>query len=226
MLSRYRWYRVQLPKTNIDLLQVIMQQPLTHDRSFGFSVLDNSIDEVKYRFFWRTKVVVTRFDEIGEPVYEKIESVNFTDFVIIPMGEVTLLRVENPTKSVRELLNALEFIIGFGFTCKPLTFERSRPTKIFENVDSARLISLKVLGAVVEEDLVARMEFVSKQGMELDKIQLLHGLSYKVDYAVFELVFEGVKGQVAFASSGLVKISGQLSPKLLALVESDLYALL
>lgn len=225
MLSRYRWYKIQLPKTKIDLLQLITQQPLTQDGSFGFSVLENSISDVKYRFFWRTKVVITRFDEAGEPIYEQIESVNFTDFAIIPMDEVTLLRVENPTKSVRALLNALEFIIGFGFTCKPLTFERSRPTKIFESVDSAKLISLKVLGAVVDEDLVARMEFVSKQGMELGRIQLLHGLSYKIDYAVFELVSEGVRGQIAFASSGLVKISGQLSPKLLALVESDLYAL-
>jgi hypothetical protein len=67
------------------------------------------------------------------------------------------------------------------------------------------------------------MEFVSKKGVELDKIQLLQGLNYRVDHAVFELIFEGVKGQAAFASTGLVKISGQLSPKLLVLFESDLY---
>ena len=101
MLSRYRWYKIQLPKTKIDLLQLITQQPLTQDQSFGFSVLENSISDVKYRFFWRTKVVITRFDEAGEPIYEQIESVNFTDFAIIPMDEVTLLRVENPTKSSR-----------------------------------------------------------------------------------------------------------------------------
>ena len=225
MLLRYRWYRLQLPKDDLGSIGVLNQKQLTESSNVGFVLLEKSVSEVRYRFFWRTKIVITKFNEQGEPIFERVESVNFTDFVISSLDKIILLRIENPAKSVRELLNALELAIGFGFTCKPLTFEKSRPNKIFENVDSAKLISLKVLGAVVDEDLVARMEFVSKQGMELEKITLLQDLTYKIDYALFELLFEGVRGQIAFSASVLDKISGQLSPKLLALVEADLSTL-
>lgn len=79
-----------------------------------------------------------------------------------------------------------------------------------------------MVGAVVNEDLVARMEFVSKQGMIVENMKLLEGLRYNVDSVVFEVVYEGVRGQVAFALSGLVKISVQLAPKLVSLIERDL----
>ncbi len=36
------------------------------------------------------------------------------------------------------------------------------------------------------------------------------------------LICEGIRGQMVFSSSGLVKISGQLAPKLVYLIERDL----
>jgi len=115
---------------------------------------------------------------------------------------------------------------GLGFTSKLLTFEKAKPTTVFESIQAFKLIGLKVVGAVVEEDLVARMEFASKQGMVVEKMKLLEGLRYKVDSATYELVYEGIRGQLAFSSSGTVKVSGQLAPRLVHLIEQDLAKLL
>jgi len=222
MLTRYRWYRIQLPRRDISLSTIIGQKPLTLNTASGFSRIDDALGASKFRFFWRTKVMVTRFDDDGRPIYEEIASVNFTDFAIVGIAGSNFLRIENPSRNIRDLLNALESLIGLGFTSKALTFEKSKPTTIFESVASAKLIGLKVVGAVIDEDLVARMEFASKQGMIVENMKLLSDLRYHVDSAVFELVFEGVRGQVAFASSGVVKISGQLAPRLVQLIELDL----
>lgn len=222
MLTRYRWYRIQFPHGDFDLPSIIAGKPLTQDASFGFSCIEGAFDTAKFRFLWRTKVVVTRFDDGGTPSYEEMASVSFTDFAIVSVDDVTFLRIENPGRNNRDLLNALESLVGLGFTSKLLTFDKAKPTTVFESVEATKLVGLKVVGAVIDEDLVARMEFASKQGMIIENMKLLDGLRYKVDSAVFELIYEGVRGQVAFTSSGLVKVSGQLAPRLVNLIERDL----
>lgn len=222
MLTRYRWYRIQLPNGTSELSSIITGRPLTQDTGFGFSRIEGSMGASMYRFLWRTKVVVTLFDDDGNPSYEEVASVDYTDFAIITVDGTTFLRIENPRRNIRNLLNALESLIGLGFISKPLTFEKVKPTDVFKSVDASKLIGLKVVGAVVDEDLVARMEFASKQGMIIKDMKLLNDLSYNVVSTVFELVYEGVRGQVAIASSGLVKVSGKLAPRLLHLIEQDL----
>ena len=166
---------------------------------------------------------MTKLDSEGLPTYEQIDSVSFTDFALVEISGLTFLRVENPGRNVRDLLNALEALIGMGFTVKPVTFDKAQPTTVFRSVDASKLVGLKVVGAVLADDLVARMEFVSKEGMVVEKMTVLAGLKYKVEHAVFELVLGGLRGQIAFAANGAVKISGQVTPKLVSLVEADLH---
>ncbi len=222
MLIRYRWYRIQMPVGNYDLAKIISGNPLTQDAGFGFSNIPDEFGNPKYRFLWRIKVVVTRFDDEGTPFYEEVASVNFTDFAIVVVEGMTFIRIENPGRNIRELMNALESILGLGFTSKVLTFEKTRPTTVFENIDSIKLVGLKVVGAVIDDDLVARIEFASKQGMIVENMKLLDNIKYKIDTSVFELVSDGVRGQIVVSSSGLVKISGQLAPRLVYLIELDL----
>ena len=222
MLTRYRWYRIKMPRGDYNLPIIITGKPLTQNTSFGFSHIEGTIGSPKFRFLWRTKVVVTRFDDEGTPFCEEVASVSFTDFAIIQVDGVTFLRIENPSRNIRELLNALESILGLGFTSKQLTFDKAKPTTVFESVDSTKLVGLKVVGTVIDNELVARMEFASKQGMIVENMKLLNDLRYKVDTSIFELIFEGVRGQLVFTSSGLVKISGQLAPRLVHLIEQDL----
>lgn len=226
MLNRYRWYRIQLPREVTDLAEIITARPLGPGDTHGFSRTEGPTGARLNRFLWRTKVIVTQFDDAGTPSYQEVASVNFTDFAIIESDGETFLRIENPGRNIRELLNALESMVGLGFTSKLLTFEKAKPTTVFERIQAFKLIGLKVVGAVVEEDLVARMEFASKQGMVVEKMKLLEGLHHKVDSATYELLYEGVRGQLSFSSGGTVKVSGQLAPRLVHLIEQDLSRLL
>jgi hypothetical protein len=222
MLTRYRWYRIQIPSDEITIESAILEKPLTADSSCGFLHIANDIDAKKFRFLWRMKVTVTRIDEEGLPLYEEVASICFLDFAIIYVKDKIFLRIENPGRSNRDLFNALETIFGLGFTSKPITFEKNKPTTIFEKIDITKLVGLKVLGAVVGEDLIARMEFASKNGMNIENMSLLKDLNYKIDSAVYELLYEGVRGQLSIMSNGMVKVNGQLAPKIVNLIEIDL----
>lgn len=226
MLTRYRWYRIQLPSDIPDLPGVIANRPFVPNSNEGFTSVDGSLGGAIYRFLWRSKVVITQFDDSGIPSYQEIATVNFTDFAIVIVDGLTFLRMENPGRSIRELLNAVETLVGLGFTCKPVTFETIKPTTVFEKIESIKLIGLKVIGAVLEDDLVARMEFASVKGITPDKLAILEGVPHKIESASYELIYEGVKGQLSFTSNGTVKVSGQLAPRLIHLVEQDLSKML
>lgn len=225
MLTRYRWYRIQFPPDAIDLATLVAKCPFAPDLPFGFTRVEAGLGGPSYRFLWRTRVVITKLDADGSPAYEHAESVGFTNFAVVVVEGMTFLRIENPGRNIRDLLNVLESLAGLGFTAKPVAFDRAKPTTIFDQVNVSKLVGLKVVGAVVGEDLVARMEFASKQGMIVEEMKVLSGLQYKVDLAVFELIYEGVRGQIAFSASGAVKVSGQLALKLVSLIEQDLPSL-
>ncbi|SDM52347.1 hypothetical protein SAMN05428957_10753 [Oryzisolibacter propanilivorax] len=220
MQIRYRWFRIQLPARSRDFAAIVANCPFEPGSTYGFARAPSG--GAFYRYLWRSRVVVTKLNSEGAPTYEQIDSVSFIDFAVVELGNLIFLRIENAGRNIRDLLNALETLVGIGFTAKPVTFDKERPSSVFNSVDSSRLIGLKVVGAVLADDLVARMEFVSKEGMVVEKMDVLSGLKYKVDLAVFELVLSGLRGQIAFAANGSVKISGQIAPKLISLVEQDL----
>lgn len=222
MLIKYRWFRVKLPKDILDLHNILVEYPLSENNCFGFSITEDSFGFKKNRFLWKTSVVVTRLDNNGEPIHEQIESVNFMDFSIRIVDSKTYLRLENPGRNIKEFFNSLETIIGLGFSITPIAFYNVKPDTIFDELNVNTLVGLKIVDAVIEKDLLAKMDFVSKQGINLKKIDLLKDLEYRIDSASYELIYEGIKGQVTFSSSGLVKISGKLAPKLIPLIENKL----
>lgn len=222
MQTRYRWFRIQLPARARDLGALVASRPFHSTSMHGFARVPDAFNGASYRFLWSSRVVVTKLDTEGLPIYEQIESVSFTDFALVEISDLIFLRVENPGRNVRDLLNALETLAGIGFTAKPLTFDKALPTTVFSSVDASKLVGLKIVGAVLADDLLARMEFVSKEGMVVENMKVLDGLKYKVEHAVFEVLFAGLKGQISFAANGTVKISGQVAPMLVSMVEKDL----
>ena len=223
MQTRYRWFRIQLPDRARDFAALVATRSFDLTSPSGFARVPGGVGGTSYRFLWRSRVVVTRLDAEGVPTYEQIDSVSFTDFALVTVADLTFLRIENPGRNVRDLLNALETLVGMGFTVKPVVFDKGQPSTVFRSVDASKLVGLKVVGAVLADDLVARMEFASKEGMVVENMNVLDGLKYKVEHAVFELAIGGLKGQIAFAANGTVKISGQVAPMLVGLVEQDLH---
>lgn len=222
MQTRYRWFRIQLPSRARNLAELVGSSTFDAKSPSGFAKVPGSASGTTYRFLWRSRVFITKLDPEGNPISEQIDSVSYTDFALVETDDLIFLRVENPGRNVRDLLNALETLVGMGFTAKPVTFDRGQPTTVFSSVDASKLVGLKVVGAVLADDLVARMEFASKEGMVMKNMIILTGLKYKVEHAAFELLIGGLKGQISFSANGTVKISGQILSKLVSLVEEDL----
>lgn len=222
MQLRCRWYRIHLPKGTPDLSEVLERQPLGPDVNQGFTTVTGAWGQQLHRFLWRSKVVITLVGDDGEPYYQEVATVNVTDFAVLNVDGEMFFRIENPGRSIRDLLNTLESLVGLGFTCKPVTFAEKKPISVLESVEVAKLVGLKVTDAVLGKDLLARMEFSSKEGINPEKLTVLDGVPHKTDSASYELNYGGVKGVLHFSSTGMVKVGGQLVPRLIYLIEQDL----
>ncbi len=167
-------------------------------------------------------MVITLVGDDGEPHYQEVSTVNFTDFAVLNMDGEMFFRIENPGRSIRDLLNTLESLVGLGFTCKPVTFAKNKPVSVLESVEVVKLVGLKVTDVVLGKDLLARMEFSSKEGINQESLIVLDGVPHKTDSASYELIYGGVKGILHFSSTGMVKVGGQLAPRLIHLIEQEL----
>ncbi|SDK53088.1 hypothetical protein SAMN05192566_1544 [Methylophilus rhizosphaerae] len=222
MLVRYRWYNIRLPKEMVSLSEVLLQRPYTNEGNSGFAILNRDAEKSPFRFYWKTKVVVTSFDLDGNVSYSDILNVNYVDFSVIDIRGNLFIRVDNPGRNIKDLLNAIESIVGLGFISEPVSFTNFEPMKVFVDADSIKLIGLKVSDVVIAEDLISRMEFSSKQGIDPNALVVLQGSKYKVDTGTYEITYESAMGQISVSAGGLVKINGQLAPKLLHQVEDYL----
>lgn len=222
MSNRYRWLRIKYPSAIQDVDKLFIEHPFGAGVPYGFSTIDNNEYSERYRFLWRTLITVTSLDDCGNPIYQEVDSVGFIDFSIIEANGEFFLRIMNPGRSIRDFLNALEDVFGFGFTVKPIEFDDKCLTGVFEKVDSFRLVGMKISGAVLGKDLVSRMEFASKNGIKVSDISFLDKIKYRVDFSTYEVIINGIKGGVAVSASGMVKISGYIDKKLLELIELGL----
>lgn len=222
MLMRYKWYSARLPDPSVKLGSLLVRSSalLPEDGWFARETLVDGSDG--YRFFWKAPVIVTSLDKEGVPSREVVTTTYMSDFSISDVGRTTLLRFVNPARNMRTLLNAMERLVGRGFTCEPVLFEKHAPVSILERVDQVKLVGLKIVNVAVGKDLVARMEFASKNGMPEKDLGLIKGLPYRREQVVYELVYRGVRGQFSYTASGAVKVGGALTPRILSYIEKDI----
>jgi len=221
-MTRYKWYRLGLPRDISHLIGGIKKKIFTAESVSGFIVMQSDSGGDNFKYAWRSKIAATDIDAEGNSVIQSILTVSVCEFSIFSKFDQVWLRVADPPRSSKELLDALESVVGFGFYVETIVFSSAVHAALLRNVDDCRLVSFKGVGAVAEEKAVARIEMASKSGLNLDRFDFLRKIDYSVDHALYEVVFRREKGQVAFSISGMVKIGGSLQPYILGLVESEL----
>lgn len=223
-MNRYKWYRLDRPGSHRSLVKSILGRKFQNGSSSGFFSIEDQTDNKGFRFAWETLIPKTSFGVTGSPSVELISTVSFCEFSLFELGGTTWLRAVNPPRSLKELMNALEESIGFGFAAELISFERAALPKSLSKLKDVSLIGFKAIGLVPKPHAVARIEVAARDGLELGSLDFLKHISYEIDQAVYEITFQRIRGQIALSSTGLVKISGQLAPFVLHLIETDLIA--
>lgn len=222
MNARYRWFRIRIPIE----LDVIKNNFTTArfdvNSDYGFLKLESFDGVSKYRYFSRSKIVVTKIDDFGNASFEEVATIRYTDFAIIEDKNSIFLRIENPGLNLKNLFNTIEKWCGLGFSIRPVTFRFKLFNSLFSEIDAKKLIQLKVVDAIIEENVIAQINLSSSEGIVKEKIKAISGVNYKIDSATFEITFQGIQSKVSYSTKGIVKIVGKLEPLIVDLVEKNL----
>ena len=222
MIMRYRWYRLKSPIDYSSLLGLLENEEITPEKDQGYSLLQSDNKEVKFRFFWRVRIITTTLDREGKTFDQELFTLNYQDCTLTKAGDRYLLKLENPGRSSRDLFNSLEELTGMGFYVKALVLSNENVNEILKDLDVSKLTGTKLTGGVENNEMVARIDLASKKGISLESLNMLKSVNYKIDSASYEIMTKGIRGNFSYTSTGLVRISGQLSPMLLALIEKNM----
>lgn len=217
MDATYRWYRIKVSGKPVSFQG--LRRKLLREGTEEAWFSDAGSDEL--RFFRRGTVFVENYDKLGERSVQEVHVVSSMNIRAFEGGSSTLIRIKNPGRTIRPLFNILERSVGFGFSVTPVTFEGAQ-LAVIEKADVRKLVSLKVTDVVIGKDCLARMEFVSRDGLDVEKISFLRKLSYRKDLIKYELSFAGVKGVMTCSAGGAVKVSGGASERIVSLLERQL----
>lgn len=220
MSTNYRWYSVKKGGRSLRSAELVAKLRDLQGVDYWFEVESTSATS-GFKFFRKSELAVARYGD-GGLSYDRIETVTVMEAAIVSVKGQSLLRVANPGRNMLPLMTALEMAVGQGFTTKLLVADGAELTNLLSGTDVSKLVGLKIANAVVESGVVARMEFASKQGIDVSKIRILKRVEHKNEYQKYEFIYKGVRGHLACSSNGVMKIGGELAPRILKLVELDL----
>lgn len=221
MISRFKWYKIRLPCSLEELISRLRTAEYTHTNTTGF-LISNS--EPSFRFIWPSTINTTFLDSEGNAEYQKVTTINSQLITILSNKDSFIFRFENPPRSVRDILNALEKTIGFGFACEQIIIDDKLVQDALEKVSTKTLNSLKISGTLPEAKALARLELASKEGIALEAANLANLINTIIEAASYEVTHKGLKGQIGFSRLASCKISGPLTPFILSNLESTLLA--
>lgn len=221
-MERYKWYRIGLPISHEEFLS-LLKNGKAEDHSQGEFKFKCEEDE-RSHFVFLLKSSISRIvlDLNGNTSTELIPSYSLCEIALFKSKENSWLRIVNAPRSVRELLNRMEALAGFGFSAEPVTFLQKNKLPKLPRGSEYKLISIKALKPIPAENALARIEAASKDGINLKSFSLLSDSPYSLEQLTFEVVYAGIKGQISVTNSGVLKIGGQLAPLLLETIESDI----
>ncbi|WP_426126747.1 hypothetical protein [Pseudomonas sp. DWP1b1] len=218
MIFRYKWYKVRLPCSVTDFFTRLRANGYKPQNASGF--LANEA-ESSFRYVWTSIINAIRLDSEGNNEYEKITTINSQSVTLLGSHPV-ILRFDNPPRSLRDVLNALENSTGFGFTCEQVIITDTLVQTALSNASCKTLNSLKLSGSLPEAESLARLELASKTGINAEKIKFLNLGNFSIDAASYEIIYKGLKGQIGFSRTAACKISGPLTPYILENLENAL----
>lgn len=222
-MTRFKWYKIRISDTPAAFLKRIRITKFTKGTNAGFlPAVEDAGGANALRFLWRSTVVTTSFDELGNKTNQTIESVEQLLVCFHAAEDFVWLRVADPPRSMRELFNMLEKVGGFGMAVEPYVFSEKQQAKMLKRCSESRLVGLRGVGSSTEHRLVARIDLASKEGIQPERLSFLGPLRFTADHSSYEIVEQGLKGQVTFTTTGIVRVSGALLPFILNQLEVQL----
>lgn len=223
-MNRHRWFSVGLGLTLPKFLKKLEKVEFREGCRFGFiSIESDRLDRFCFQLLRKTVVQIPFLGASGKMEYRGIDALVDLKFELFEKNGRIWLKIEDPPRSIKEFMNVIEGVAGFGFSAEPYIFSTTSQKSALERFENFRLVGFRGLGNSIQNKLIVRLDAVSKEGLEPERLDLIKGLNFKMDQTTYEVSHKMLKGQVTFLASGLVRTVGAVTPYLVDSLECALW---
>lgn len=219
-MRRFRWYKLKLPSSFYEFTSLLENKKMQDINSCGFLDISDGWGK-KYKYFYRNRLSISQIDLNGEEKRTFVETIDSFILMFFEVGKEVYIRIEDPPRSLREFMNNIEMIAGFGFSAIPIIFSREEQARIINDKYSCKVIGFKGVGSKKDPKIVARIEVASKEAINIEEVDFIKDINFQPDHISYEVDSNFTKSQITFTSSGVVKINGNLEDDLIERIENS-----
>ena len=223
-VKRFKWYQLDLHSSFKGFLTSVGKARFGSGLRSGFVAIEAPRGEHSFRFFWTGYLSQVTLGTDGASHIEQVPTLEHCEIALFEARDRFWMRVADPPRSLRELLNALEHAAGFGFSSTSVTLLENNRVPSFPRGTEKKLVSFKAVSSLPQEAAIARIEAASREGIELREFSLLKNTKFALEQLTYDVTYKRVKGQVSLTNSGTLRVSGPLSPLLLESFEAMITA--
>lgn len=205
-MAKNKWLRISTKFTLSEISSLLAGAEFRRGGSEGVDLTEVDDDFIKARFIEEILDTEIYINPFGEEIRYEIRRYSTVAFVVFPQGgDRFLLRVDNPPRSIKNLVAFLSGLLGFGFSISPLSIEILPFIEGIKNRYQAwkfRISKIRVGSLHLADSTIARIEVASKYDAYNDlakSIKLDGGVIEKVSLTVEHSDFGGI---IEFSTSG------------------------
>jgi hypothetical protein len=198
-MIRYRWYQLLTKKEIQYILRKLNSLPFDYGEKKGFKLSYESSNSISGIFYY---ISMLSQDNAN------IDIVNAIQFSISKINDSIYLRIQDPTRSLKEFSNTLFQLCELDLAFEPIHISfNDIENWVLSRDYKAKLNLIKISNIEVKEGIFAEITLKSENELELSSIELLDGKKYKINLMSWSIMLSGKEYKVSISKTGLVKIS-------------------
>lgn len=214
-MVRYRWYLLLTKKDIGHIISQVSTFIFDNNKKKGFKIEHKSQNSISGTFYHISSLYQEDL---------KIELLNAIQFSISLIKGSIYLRLQDPTRSMKELSNTLFELCDLDLAFDPvlISFEDIKNWILFRN-HNAKLNLVKLSNLKITDNISSEIILRSDNKIKLHELDILKGKEYTIHSMSWSIIISGRNYRISTSKLGLINISEYLILDFINYIESKIF---
>lgn len=210
---KVKYVDVTLPYSLDSAVKRLLSCSYVRGGTDGYEMVSSSKNEFSAKYIKSFQVVDKIVDPFGEEEEVIIKKYLIVPFAVSKISDGYVMRIENPPRSVRDLIKSLASVLGFGFSVAERNFDLlSVWLRIEQSLKNRpKMLGISLSSVKIGEGATAKVEIVSSDNAYFAATEQF-GRFFGIDKIKVQALFSGALCSVIVRKGGILELSGEFSP--------------
>lgn len=222
-MLKTKWFKIQLPISLKTTYEGLLANPYEPNSGNGFEGIEYSEGIIQAKFIEKIITNEKIIDPFGnENILESTRYSIFEFSIILLFQDYYLVKIISPPRSIKNFVNTLYKILGFGLFISPVAFDLKKllfSVQELLNPSSLKVTKVTINGLILSEYSSAKLEMKSSRHAYNDLLTNFPNKKFTLENIKISLRLDGIDGVIEASKAGSIYFTNQYEIKILSLVE-------